>query len=117
MTSSVLGSVIAVVIHLILVVVYMIMLLLMRRHIRAFFVELVREENKPRILLVMYRSVRVAQEYMYGMMIIIGCLWVMYGIGFSLVGIRYALFFAILCGIPWRSSLSSATSPAQPSPA
>lgn len=99
MTTSVLASVIAVIIHLILIVVYMIMLLTMRTHIRAFLLRLVQEKNKPRLLSVISRSVRLAQEYIYGMMIIIACLWVMYGIGFSLIGIQYALFFAILCGI------------------
>jgi predicted PurR-regulated permease PerM len=99
MTTSVLGNVVAVLIHLILIVVYMVMLLTMRAHIRAFLLRLVRPENEQRILLVMGRSVKVAQEYMYGMMIIILFLWVMYGISFSVIGVRYALFFAILCGI------------------
>jgi predicted PurR-regulated permease PerM len=99
MTTSVVGSVVAVLVHLILIVVYMIMLLTMRAHIRAFLLRLVKPQNEPRMLLVMSRSVKVAQEYMYGMMIIIGFLWVMYGIGFSIIGVKYALFFAILCGI------------------
>jgi len=113
MTTSVLGSVIAVIIHLVLIVVYMIMLLTMRTHIRTFFLRLVREENKPRIVSVMSRSVRVAQEYIYGMMIVIAYLWVMYGIGFTIVGIRYSVFFAILCGlleiIPFVGNLTGST--------
>ena len=112
-TTSVLGSVIAVVIHLILIVVYMIMLLLMRSHVHAFFVRLVRSDNKRRMVSVMNRSVHVAQEYIYGMMIIIAYLWVMYGIGFTIIGIRYSLFFAILCGIleiiPFVGNLTGST--------
>ena len=27
------------------------------------------------------------------------CLWILYGIGFSIVGIKHAIFFAILCGL------------------
>lgn len=27
------------------------------------------------------------------------CLWIMYGIGFSIIGVENALFFAILCGL------------------
>ena len=27
------------------------------------------------------------------------CLWIMYSIGFSIVGVKYAVFFAILCGL------------------
>jgi len=113
MTTSVLGSVIAVLIHLILIVVYMIMLLTMRAHIRTFFLKLVREPNKPRIDLVMYRSVKVAQEYIYGMMFIIVYLWILYGIAFSLIGVRYGIFFAILCGtleiIPFVGNITGST--------
>ena len=113
MTTSVLGVVIGVLIHLILIVVYMIMLLTMRSHIHNFFLKLVREPNKPRIELVMRRSVKVAQEYIYGMMIIIVYLWVLYGIAFSIIGVRYALFFAILCGtleiIPFVGNITGST--------
>jgi predicted PurR-regulated permease PerM len=112
-TTTVLGSVIAVVIHLILIVVYMIMILTMRAHIRAFFIRLVKEENKPRMQRVLDRSVNVAQQYIYGMMFIIAFLWVMYGVAFSIIGVRYALFFAILCGtleiIPFVGNLTGST--------
>ena len=113
MTISVLGTDIAVLIHLILIIVYMIMILTIRAHIRAFFLKLVKEENQARILTVLGRSVKVAQEYIYGMMIIIAYLWVMYGIAFSIIGVRYALFFAILCGIleiiPFVGNLTGST--------
>ncbi|MFN2440951.1 MAG: AI-2E family transporter, partial [Chitinophagaceae bacterium] len=32
-----------------------------------------------------------------GLMIL--CLWIMYSIGFSIVGLKHAIFFAILCGL------------------
>src|SRR5579872_4555003 len=95
MTTSVVGTVIGVLIHFILTVVYMIMLLTMRAHLREFLLKLFRPENTEPMLRVMNRSVKVVQEYMYGMAVIIGFLWIMYGIAFSLIGIRYALFFAI----------------------
>jgi predicted PurR-regulated permease PerM len=113
MTTSVLGVVIAVLIHLVLIVVFMIMLLTMRSHIRTFFLKLVREPNKPRIELVMWRSVRVAQEYIYGMIVIIVYLWICYGVAFSIIGVRYAVFFAILCGtleiIPFVGNVTGTT--------
>lgn len=113
MTTTVLGSVVAVLIHLILIVVYMVMLLTMRAHIRKFFLKLVREENKPRIEQVMHRSVKVAQEYIYGMMIIIVYLWILYSIAFSLIGVHYAIFFAVLCGtleiIPFVGNITGST--------
>lgn len=113
MTTSVLGSVIAVLIHLILIVVYMIMLLTMRAHIHRFFLKLVREANQSRIELVMRRSVEVAQEYIYGMIVIILYLWICYSIAFSVIGVRYAVFFAILCGtleiIPFVGNITGST--------
>jgi predicted PurR-regulated permease PerM len=90
-TSSLLG----IVVDLVLLLVYMIMLLLIRRHIRTFILKL----GRPGTNALLDRSVGVVQQYLYGMCLIIGCLWVMYGIGFSLIGVKYALFFAILCGI------------------
>lgn len=111
--TSVVGAILAVLIHLILTLVYMIMILSMRNHIRTFFLKLVKDDNKPRILDVLSRSVKVAQEYIYGMLFIIAYLWIMYGIAFSLIGVRYALFFAILCGIleiiPFVGNLTGST--------
>jgi len=113
MTSSVLGNVIAVVIHLILIVVYMIMLLTMRRHVKEFFLRLVKPENEPRVRTILTRSVKVAQEYIFGMMIIILYLWTLYSIAFSVIGVRYAIFFAILCGlleiIPFVGNITGTT--------
>jgi predicted PurR-regulated permease PerM len=102
-----------VVIHLILIVVYMIMLLTMRGHVKAFFLRLVKPENEPKIRTVLTRSVKVAQEYIYGMMMIILFLWITYSIAFSVVGVRYAIFFAILCGtleiIPFVGNITGST--------
>lgn len=113
MTTSALGVVIGVFIHFVLTVVYMVMLLTMRTHIRKFLLQLFRPENTERMLGVMDRSVKVAQEYMYGMAIIIAFLWVMYGLAFSLIGVRYALFFAILCGaleiVPFVGNITGST--------
>ena len=42
---------------------------------------------------------KVTQQYLTGMGWMILCLWMMYSIGFSIVGVKYAVFFAILCGL------------------
>jgi predicted PurR-regulated permease PerM len=44
-------------------------------------------------------SSRVVQNYLGGLAVMIACLWVMYGIGFSIVGVKHAIFFAVLCGL------------------
>lgn len=41
------------------------------------------------------------------------CLWIMYGVGFSIVGVNNGLFFAILCGtleiIPFVGNITGTT--------
>ena len=55
----------------------------------------------------------VSQQYLLGLTKMIVCLWIMYGIGFSLVGVKNALFFAILCGlleiVPFIGNLTGTT--------
>jgi predicted PurR-regulated permease PerM len=45
------------------------------------------------------QSGSVVQEYLVGVATMVGMLWILYGIGFSIVGIKSALFFAVLCGL------------------
>jgi predicted PurR-regulated permease PerM len=42
---------------------------------------------------------KVSQQYLLGLSKMIVCLWVMYGIAFSLLGVKNAFFFAFLCGL------------------
>ena len=57
--------------------------------------------------------VNVSQQYLLGLTKMIVCLWIMYGIGFSLIGVENALFFAILCGlleiVPFIGNLTGTT--------
>ncbi len=55
----------------------------------------------------------VSQQYLLGLSKMIVCLWVMYGVGFSLLGVKNALFFAFLCGlleiVPFIGNLTGTT--------
>lgn len=93
--SRVTTTLLGVLINLVLLLVYMIMMLTMRVHIRTFFLKL----GRPGTNALLDRSVGIVRLYLYGMLLIIACLWVMYGVAFSLIGVHYALFFAILCGV------------------
>jgi predicted PurR-regulated permease PerM len=42
---------------------------------------------------------KVAQKYISGLSSMIVILWIMYAAGFSIVGVKSAIFFAILCGL------------------
>ncbi|HVU98071.1 MAG TPA: AI-2E family transporter [Puia sp.] len=113
MTTTVVGSIVAVVMHLILTVVYMVMLLSMRGHVKEFFLRLVKPENEQKVRTILTRSVKVAQDYIFGMMIVILYLCTLYSVAFSVIGVRYAVFFAILCGlleiIPFVGSITGTT--------
>lgn len=113
MTTTVVGSIVAVVMHLILIVVYMIMLLTLRGHVKEFFIRLVKPGNEPKVRTILTRSVKVAQDYIFGMMIVILYLCILYSAAFLVIGVRYAVFFAVLCGlleiIPFVGSLTGTT--------
>jgi len=83
----------------ILIIVYFFMLLYMRSHIAAFILKLVPTDNKPKACSIMAECCHVAQRYLVGLSLMIVSLWIMYGIGFSIIGVKHALFFAILCGL------------------
>lgn len=86
-------------IDLLLILVYMIMLLCLRPRIKEFILRVAPADQQSRTRTIMLRCVTVVQQYLIGMSFVIGCLWVMYSIGFSVIGIKNAIFFAILCGV------------------
>jgi len=82
-----------------LVLVYMIFLLFYRRHIKQFFLKLAPQNQRTEMNTVVDSVAKVSQQYLIGLLKMIVCLWIMYGIGFSALGVKNALFFAFLCGI------------------
>jgi len=83
----------------VLVLVYVFLFLYFRAHFKNFVLRLVSVENKVVAVKIMNLASRVTQQYLSGLGMMIVMLWIMYGIGFSIVGIKSAIFFAILCGI------------------
>lgn len=81
-----------------LVLVYLFLLLFFRGHLKNFVLQLF-SSDKAKTSEVIEKSRQVAQKYLTGMGMMIVCLWVMYGIGFTIVGVKNAFFFAILCGL------------------
>ena len=97
--ASLMGVVISTIIDLILILVYMIMLLSLRHEIRLFILRVSTLASKEKTEIILTQSVGVVQQYLWGLSIVISCLWIMYSIGFSIVGVHNPFFFAILCGI------------------
>jgi predicted PurR-regulated permease PerM len=83
----------------VLVLVYVFLFLYFRAHFKNFILRLVSVPNMPIAEKVMNKASKVTQQYLSGLGMMIVMLWIMYGIGFSIVGIKGAIFFAILCGI------------------
>lgn len=97
--TSFAGGFMGILVNSILVTVYIFLLLYSRNHIKQFILRLFSNAEKAKTEKVIGQSVKVAKSYLTGLSAMIGMLWVMYGIGFSIVGVEYAIFFAILCGL------------------
>jgi predicted PurR-regulated permease PerM len=85
--------------NLILVLVYVFFLLYYRRHVKIFLLKLTTPAQKGEMEKVIFRATYISQQYLLGLSKMIVCLWIMYGIGFSIIGVKNAFFFAILCGL------------------
>jgi len=107
------GSAVSVLTNFILVLAYFFLLLYFRSHIRHFILKLFPPSQQSEVSKVLSSVTRVSQQYLLGLSKMIVCLWIMYGIGFSIIGVKNALFFAILCGlleiIPFIGNLTGTT--------
>ncbi|RYY22793.1 MAG: AI-2E family transporter [Sphingobacteriaceae bacterium] len=97
----------------IIVLIYIFLFINSRSHFKKFILKLVKPEDKQKTLTIIDESTEVVQKYISGLAKMIVCLWVMYAIGFSLVGVQNAIFFAILCGtleiIPFVGNITGTT--------
>lgn len=97
--ASVLGGFLGGVVTFILAVVYIFMFLYYRSHFKKFILQLVPATEKTETKRIITEASMVGQKYVSGMGLMIVMLWVLYSIGFSIVGVKNAVFFAVLCGI------------------
>ena len=97
--GSIIGSVMGVLVDTVLVMVYIFLFLYFRAHIKKFILKLVPNSQKDKTLTIIHECTKVAQHYLNGLAMMIATLWVLYSIGFSLIGVPSPIFFAILCGL------------------
>ncbi|MEO6150020.1 MAG: AI-2E family transporter [Mucilaginibacter sp.] len=113
MAAAVLAAVMGMAVNIVLGLVYMFLLLYNRSRIKKFFIMLVPNSVNEKTDMVIHESAQVAQKYLSGLGTMIVMLWIMYGVGFSLVGVENAIFFAILCGVleivPFIGNLTGTT--------
>lgn len=85
--------------NLLLVFVYIFLLLYFRGHIKRFVIRIVPHKEERNAIHVVDSLQQVTQKYLTGLSLMIVGLWIMYSIGFTLVGVKNAIFFAVLCGM------------------
>ena len=95
----VLGSVAYLFATTILILVYFVFLLYYRNHIKNFLIKITKPNQQEEMHLVIFSATHISQQYLLGLSKMILLLWIMYGIGFSIIGVENAIFFAILCGL------------------
>ena len=107
------GSLKVIFTNFILVMAYIFLLLYYRVHLLRFFLKLASTNQQNEINEMLHSIANVSQQYLLGLSKMIVCLWIMYGIGFSLLGVKNALFFSILCGlleiVPFIGNLTGTT--------
>jgi predicted PurR-regulated permease PerM len=86
-------------INFVLMLVYIFLFIYYRGRIRNFILQLVSKEDTANTNDAIESIQKISQQYVTGLGMMIVCLWIMYGIGFSLLGLKHALFFAVLCGL------------------
>ncbi len=97
--TTIMGGITGFLTDTILTVVYIFLFLYYRSKLKQFIVKLVAPEDKENALEIVGDAQQVTQKYLTGLALMIFSLWIMYGIGFTLVGVKSAIFFAILCGL------------------
>jgi predicted PurR-regulated permease PerM len=95
--TSIMSSVTGLAVDTVLVFVYIYLLMYLRTHLKNFLLKLADEREKASAIVSKASSVVI--KYLGGLAMMIVMLWVMYGIGFLIVGVKNAFFFAILCGL------------------
>jgi predicted PurR-regulated permease PerM len=97
--SNIGSSVTGFIVDFILVLVYIFLFMYYRVRIKTFILQLIPAQQKKNTETIIHDIEKVSQKYITGLGMMIGCLWIMYSIGFSIVGVKYAVLFAILCGL------------------
>ena len=97
--TSILGGIGSFLTNIILVLVYIFLFIFFRGRLKNFIIKIVPKDEQKNAVVTINNAQKVSQKYLTGMFMMIVCLWIMYGIGFSIAGVKNAFFFAVLCGL------------------
>ncbi|MGZ5245682.1 MAG: AI-2E family transporter [Flavitalea sp.] len=79
--------------------IYTFLILYYRDMLKKFLIDLFREHNKDKVEEVISESKDVIQNYMVGLMMEMGIVAILNFIGFTIIGIEYAVFLAVFAAI------------------
>lgn len=99
LATTLVSTVMGILVDIILTLVYIFLFIFFRRHIKNFIYKVVPSDERSNARSVIADAAKVSQQYIAGLASMIVILWIMYSIGFSIVGVKSAIFFAILCGL------------------
>lgn len=77
-----------------LVTVYSFFFIVYRKRFETFLLKTAAEDDRRRVKEIVASASRVAQQYLVGRLILVGFLGLIYGIGFSALGLEHAVFIA-----------------------
>ena len=97
--TSALGSTLGILGDFLLMLVYVVLILSQKERLREFVLRRVPQAQRAEAEQAISESTDVAQNYLKGRLILIGILSVLYGIGFSIVGLEYAIVIAVLVAV------------------
>lgn len=81
-----------------LTIIYIFLIIHFRRHFINFIIRLVPAAKQAETEGIIRSSQEAIQKYFTGVATMIVGLWIMYGIGFTVIGVKSPVFFAMLCG-------------------
>ncbi len=97
--ASISVSLLGLVVNFVLMLVYVFLFMHYRRRIKNFILQIVPKKEDDNTEDALEDIKKISQQYLTGMGLMIICLWIMYSISFSILGLKHAIFFAILCGL------------------
>ncbi len=99
MAASFAGTVFSTMVNFILVLVYIFLFMYYRRRIKEGILRLVPAGERENTARIVRDASKVSQHYLLGLGSMIVMLWIMYSIGFTIVGVKSAFLFAVICGL------------------
>lgn len=97
--SGILSGIGSLLTNIILVMVYIFLMIFFRGRLKGFILKVVPAAEKKNATKIVESAQQVSQKYLTGLFMMIVCLWIMYGIGFTIVGVDKPLLFAVICGL------------------